>query len=86
MSTIRAYGSLSGKASQTGSLRGQLSVSSPSIESYQGPYLVTPPPWADTILDTKDKMMSENLTVERIPYSQTFNASNGLTVTISDGG
>lgn len=48
---------------------------------YDGPYVVTPRVYEQT-LETKDKLMLNDVTVEIIPLSKVINFSNGYTVTI----
>ena len=48
---------------------------------YQGPYDVIPRVY-EQILDTKDKVMIDDVTVEIIPLTKIINQSNGYTVTI----
>lgn len=50
-------------------------------ETYDGDYNVTPRVYQQT-LETKDKLMLDDITVEIIPLSKTINLSNGYTVTI----
>ena len=76
-------GSLSKQQSLTGNLQngrvfltGTLSShASPSIPEYEGDYEVTPRKVADVILQTKDKKMTEDVTVLKIPYWVTSNQS-----------
>ena len=48
---------------------------------YEGDYNVIPRVYQQ-ILDTKDKVMLDDVTVEIIPLAKTINLSNGYTVTI----
>ena len=48
---------------------------------YEGPYDVIPRVYQQ-ILETKDKVMNDDVTVEIIPLTKTLNHSNGYTVTI----
>lgn len=50
-------------------------------EVYDGSYNVIPRVYQQ-ILDTKDKLMTDDVTVEIIPLAKTLNQSNGYTVTI----
>lgn len=50
-------------------------------EVYEGDYNVIPRVYQQ-ILETKDKLMLDDLTVEIIPLAKTINLSNGYTVTI----
>ena len=48
---------------------------------YTGDYDVIPRVYQQ-VLETKDKLMVDDVTVEIIPYAQVINLSNGYTVTI----
>ena len=48
---------------------------------YEGPYDVVPRVY-EQILETKDKLMLNDVTVEIIPRSYVINQKNGFTVTI----
>ena len=50
-------------------------------ESYDGSYEVTPT-IGQQILQTKNKMMVNDLTIKSIPYSESDNSAGGITVTI----
>ena len=50
-------------------------------EYYQGAYEVTPRPFASTVLQTQNKVMTDNVTVLEIPYYETSNI-HGKTVII----
>lgn len=45
------------------------------IERYVGPYEVTPDAHDPVILDTMNKILTEDVTVKKIPYYQTSNES-----------
>lgn len=51
-------------------------------EPYEGPYTVVSHAGISQILDTKDKIMTENLIVLPISYYETSNPKGGLTVYI----
>lgn len=42
-------------------------------DTYEGPYSIRPLPDEAQVLNTKDKMMTDNLTVLEIPYWETSN-------------
>ena len=50
-------------------------------DKYEGNYNVIPRVYQHT-LETKDKLMLDDVTVEIIPLSRVINLSNGYTVTI----
>lgn len=52
-----------------------------TADVYPGPYDVIPRVYQQ-ILETKDKLMNDDVTVEIIPLTKTLNHSNGYTVTI----
>lgn len=52
-------------------------------EHYSGSYVVAPKVYAQT-MDTKDKVMDDDVNIEKIYYSQTENESGGYTVQIGD--
>jgi len=62
----------------------QFEYSVPSYPSYTGPYTVTPLVNGNLVLQTDDKLMTENLTVLKVPQYEVSNPSGGLTLTIGD--
>lgn len=53
------------------------------VDPYTGSYSVTPKASVAQILPTASKYMKNNVTVAKIPYSETSNASDGTTVSIA---
>jgi len=51
---------------------------------YEGSYEVTPKAHSDQTLDTKGKLMTDDVTVFKIPYYETSNLFDGLTVFIAE--
>ena len=51
---------------------------------YIGDYVVTPKAFSETVLETKDKIMTDNVRVLEIPYFETGNLFNGKTVYIAN--
>lgn len=49
---------------------------------YSGEYEVTPQPYADVVLPTRDKLMLNDVTVLEIPYYTTTNDKGGYTAII----
>ena len=49
---------------------------------YTGDYEVTPTVGEETILQTKGKRMTDNVTVTGIPIAEVSNAAGGKTITI----
>lgn len=52
-------------------------------DPYEGPYVVVPKIIEQT-LETKDKHMEEDVLICEIPYYETSNIQNGITVFIAD--
>lgn len=48
---------------------------------YEGPYEVTPN-FTDQVLETAEKMMSDDMVVKEIPVAEVSNPAGGLTLTI----
>lgn len=55
-------------------------------ESYDGDYTVTPKMFEGTVLPTKDKTMTDDVTVLEVPFYEVSNASGGTTVYIATEG
>ena len=51
-------------------------------DPYLGPYRVIPKAYKDQILATKNKNMTDNVTVEEVPYTEVSN-TKGTTVIIA---
>ena len=51
------------------------------LPDYEGAYEVTPRK-VEQVLETKDKSMTDNVTVFAIPYAEVSNLGGGLTATI----
>ena len=54
------------------------------IEPYDGEYLVTPLPEENVVLNTNRKYLTDNVTVEKIPYFEVSNTSGGTTICIGN--
>jgi len=52
--------------------------------TYAGPYVVTPRPYDPVELETRDKLMADNVTVLKVPYYETSNIYDGKTVFIAE--
>jgi len=57
-------------------------ISQIAVDPYTGAYQVTPHPVNDVILATKNKSMTDDVTVYKIPYEAVSNPQGGNTVTI----
>lgn len=74
---------LHGKLSQNkGNLNGMLSARSIYAEIYDGAYSVHSKANEVQILPTANKQLTKNITVEKIPYFETSNLSDGITAYI----
>lgn len=73
-----ARGTLTSRQVLTGQLA---STHAAHLETYSGPYEVTPQIVSQT-LDTKEKYMDDNVSIKSIPYFDVGNTSGGSTVYI----
>ena len=62
-------------------LKGFVNISRGGAEIYGGEYVVTPMPFESQTLETKSKLMADDVTVLAIPYYETSNVS-GITIYI----
>lgn len=60
------------------------SGSGPHYDEYEGPYTVYPDPTDIQILETENKLMTQNVLAMPIPYFRTSNPSGGDTIYIGD--
>ena len=60
----------------------QLIITTGEAAEYDGPYRATPEAWEEVTLKTKNKMLSDNITVEKVPYFEVGNET-GNTVYIA---
>ena len=93
---MHVYGELNGTLTSVGRLHGTLVgdhhvvqgtltiPSTPGLELYGGPYEVTPKAWEEQILETEGKLMSDDVTVFRVPYYETINLFDGKTAYIAE--
>ena len=93
---MHVYGELSGTLTSVGRLHGTLVgdhhvvqgtltiPSTPGLELYGGPYEVTPKAWEEQILETEGKLMSDDVTVFKVPYYETINLFDGKTAYIAE--
>lgn len=73
-------GPIIGRMNSSGSIDGVVNITTES-PVYDGELTVIPST-NDTILPTAQKLVMDNVRVEKIPYSEVSNTSNGITVTI----
>lgn len=93
---MHVYGELSGTLTSVGRLHGTLVgdhhvvqgtltiPNTPGLELYGGPYEVTPKAWEEQVLETEGKLMSDDVTVFRVPYYETINLFDGKTAYIAE--
>ena len=79
MSDIIPGGTLKGTLSSPGSLTGTVGVYPP----YQENYSVTPKAGVQQVLKTANKLLTEDIIINPIPYYETTNPSDGITVYIA---
>ena len=61
-----------------------IAVSSGDVPVYDGAYSVTPKVYEETTLETKQKLMQNNVTVSKIPQYQVSNDADGVTLIIGE--
>lgn len=61
-----------------------IAVNSGDVPVYDGAYSVTPKVYEETTLETKQKLMQNNVTVARIPQYQVSNDADGVTLIIGE--
>lgn len=93
---MHVYGELHGTLTSTGQLHGTLvgdhhkvqgTLTIPNVVgavAYAGPYEVTPKAWEAQILATDGLMMTDDVTVFKVPYYETSNIYDGKTVYIAE--
>lgn len=81
--TLSGKGTVSGSVTQKESIHGTLGISTSGVtEQYKGDYEVTPRLSAQ-VLETRKKVMTDNLTIKEIPIYEVSNTSGGTTVYIA---
>ena len=93
MSNLQAFDTLSGKLSVQGMLFGTVSTEQKCLkgtlcvvkecESYDGKYNVIPKAFEQTTLNTANKLLHENVVISEVPYYETSNNADGVTVYIA---
>ena len=73
---------ISGKLSKVVGLSGQISVVPPTIP-YSGDYKVVPKAFEAQTLPTANRLLKEDIVITEIPYFETSNQSDGITVYIA---
>lgn len=92
MSSIKIFKSLSGRISSgctlsgilscEGGLSGKVSVHN-NYERYDGNYEVIPNAFNDKKLPTANKLLTQDVVVKKVPYYETSNIQQGITVYIA---
>lgn len=82
MGEIKAGKTLSGSLSHISGLTGTIS-SFRGLETYSGDYEVIPQAFTPQTLETANKVLRQNIVVAAVPYHETSNEQNGLTVHIA---
>jgi hypothetical protein len=77
----KLHGTLSATSA---TLHGTLSARSVSADIYDGAYTVHSEAHEVQTLPTANKHLTKNITVEKIPYYETSNLSDGITIYIGD--
>lgn len=77
---------ISGELKKEVHIEGVLSVGglavTDDVPQYVGDYVITPNTTEDITLETAKKLLVNDLVVEKIPYAEVTNNSNGKTITI----
>lgn len=73
--------SLKGSVFGEGMLSGTLSRSI-SYTEYEGAYEILPDVMYDQVLETADRLLTDDILVKKVPYHETSNSANGKTVYI----
>ena len=79
---LSSEGGIVGNLSAEGNLQGTISYpTSVVVDVYTGAYIVDPN-FVDQTLETQDKLMEDDVTINAIKVTRTSNLSGGLTVVI----
>ena len=70
------------RADETVDVTMEESIQIVQADMYDGDYIVIPKAHEETILETRDKTMTDNVTVRRVPYYETH-SETGTTVFIA---
>lgn len=55
-----------------------------NVHEYEGPYEITPKAWDNQILETEGLLMTDDVTVFKVPYYETVNLFDGKTAYIAE--
>ena len=76
--------SISGKVEKPSDMSGEININpEKDMPTYNGNYIIIPKAYKEQILETKEKMMEDNVVVKKIPYYETSNVDGGETVYIA---
>ena len=82
---LKSSGQLSGFLNAQKGISGTLTIpSAAGVDVYGGPYEVTPKAYLDQTLQTAHKLMTDNVTVFKVPYYETSNLFDGKTAYIAE--
>ena len=93
MSSIKAFECLTGHISGLCTLSGELSCKDGlsgklsaviNYNVYSGEYEVVPSAFNTQVLPTANKVLKKDVTVQKVPYFETSNIQNGVTVYIAE--
>lgn len=86
MSGINYIGLLKGSIQALPTLSGTVSVAVTAVpsdqEPYTGEYEVTPDISSEQVLKTANKYLAKDIVINPVPYSETANVQDGITVYI----
>lgn len=51
---------------------------------YEGPYEAVPKAYEAQVLETKDRTMRDNVTVDKVPFYEVSNAAGGVTCYVAE--
>lgn len=86
MGLLKADSSLSGVLSGESGLSGKLSSTGKRYDIYNGETSIIPKAFQPQTLETAGKFLTEDISVSKVPYWETSNESNGLTIYIAKEG
>lgn len=93
---MQVHGTISGSIGVSGGITGSLSPPTTltgslifatggiPVDIYSGPYEVTPKAWNDQTLETEGLLMTDDVTVFKVPYYETSNVFDGKTIFIAE--
>ena len=83
--SISAGATLKGFINAPARLTGVIQVpAAVGVTPYDGPYEVTPKAWDAQTLETAHKLMTDDVTVFKVPYYETINLFDGKTAYIAE--